>query len=289
MNGHYIFAWDARRHGLPKNYDAAVGMAQELYAKQDGESGEGLPLFADAVDAYLRENGDEDCLEQFLWDLPKRARSNGRAAMRMEMPYEDWEHILVKMVEEAARHQVVLFDEEMVMVFLPDGKVLPAARKKIWQGLCAAWGPDAEFPTSKGQFKKWFEPQFLRVLGKYGEFKKRKEDGALLPAYELHYGHTIQYIEYTLEGSGRDFFVDFWFTATQSSVAQHALKFKFIDPEEVFSDTIFGRICGENSEGRKISNSDEARELLKDLDGILNNILPCCESVKGLDSLLTGW
>ncbi|HEX5277539.1 MAG TPA: hypothetical protein VFW42_07720 [Fluviicoccus sp.] len=288
MNGHYVFAWDARRHGLPKDYAAAAAMAKELYDKQDGEPGEGLPLFADAVDAYLREYGDEDCLEQFLWDLPKRARSNGRAAMRMEMPYEDWEHILVKMVEEAARHQVVLVDEEMVMVFLPDGKVLPAARKKVWRGLCAAWGPDVEFPKSKGQFKKWFEPQFLRVLGKYGDFKRGKEGDFLAPTFNRSFEKTRQFSDFEIEGGGGTYSVDVWFVCAHQSVAEIAHKFKFIDQELVFSEIIFRTFFSDPYEGRHVTNVDDARGLLRDLDETLGKILPLCESIQGLDSLLNG-
>lgn len=290
MNGHYVFAWDARRHGLPKDYAAASAMAKELYDKQDGEPGEGLPLFADAVDSYLREYGDEDCLEQFLWDLPKRARSNGRAAMRIEMPYEDWEHILVKMVEEAARHQVVLVDEEMVMVFLPDGKVLPAARKKAWQGMCAAWRQDAEFPKSKGQFKKWFEPQFLMVLGKYGEFKRKKMTwlGESTSYNGLISDDVVLYTDFNIDGSDGNYDVDVWLSVSQPAVSAVSHKFKFIFPEIVFWGKIFSEIIGGPYEGRRVSNIEDAKLMLRDLEGFLSRVLPLCLGVKTLDMLLNG-
>ncbi|RZU46943.1 hypothetical protein EV700_1329 [Fluviicoccus keumensis] len=287
MSNHYIVAWDARHHGMPKDFAVAGEQAARLLTQEEGPSA-GLQSFAEEVAAYLQNCGEEGW-QQFLWDLPGRAKGNGRAAMRIEMPYEDWQHILVKMVEVAAKHQVVLYNENLVMVFLPSGQVLPAARNKIWQGLQAAWSAGSEFPQTKGQFKKWFDPQFDTVLARHGNFVKDKNPWEnRLVAFIRDGDFCKQYISYICDNYDGVLNVEVSLRVSCKAVQEICQHFKFFGEDTVFSADLFFRVLKWPTERRDISSFQDADRWLNAMEEALFPAMDLACTIQGLDLLLNG-
>ena len=93
-----------------------------------------------------------------------------KACLVLELPDYGWEQGLHFIVKTAWELDLVVYDRELRMAFLP-GQVLPAEAENYWLGLCE-YLENPDFPRTDKAFADWFEPELAAMLAKYGFFSR---------------------------------------------------------------------------------------------------------------------
>lgn len=132
-----VCIWDpARWAPLPQTADEAVDVMERLTGVADvwnsrlGDFGVALEQRYDAEPARVRGAGG---LEAFWGCNPRVSTAECRTALyRMSLPEEGCSPQLAHVVEAAAAHGLIVFDDETGMCFLPDGSIFPEDMRELW-------------------------------------------------------------------------------------------------------------------------------------------------------------
>jgi len=190
-NRNEIYIWDSQYKALPKDYQQAVEMA-EKYATASDEPSDRLKRFAKEMAKYANTHQDE--LEKevfdFLDSIIYAVNEQTTIALVLDLPDDDWEQALQLTVEYATARGLIVVAPELILAFMPHGKILPPEQKKAWQALCAGEHEDDEYveddipntvevpqvedknlPKTLKQYHKWADTVFDKELSVFG-FKR---------------------------------------------------------------------------------------------------------------------
>lgn len=135
-----VFLWDSKVHGLPANVDEASDMSVALEQLPSAPTAAML-RFAERVAAAEQETGLH---YTHHGSVSEYVKSNHMACLRLELS-SDNPHDALRVIGTAAQEEGLAgFVEVLGLAFLPDGKILPAAQKRVW----------AEATKPQGQPKK---------------------------------------------------------------------------------------------------------------------------------------
>ena len=82
-------------------------------------------------------------------------KTNGTAVLRLTLPDGTVTAQIVKVLEIAARHRLVVFDDENGMCFMPDGSVFPEDLREGWAAdLEELRDPDTKPPDNRTLLQK---------------------------------------------------------------------------------------------------------------------------------------
>ena len=129
--------WDAARHPpLPTSAADAADILDRLEAISE-EPNASLHAFAAAlVDRYQAEthNTDAASLEKFFGVDPRTSIAACRTAVcRLSLPLKPATAQRIYIVGAAARHNIVVYDDEDGHCFLPDGTIFPEDGRAMWE------------------------------------------------------------------------------------------------------------------------------------------------------------
>jgi len=146
--------WDPSRHmPLPTSREEAIEIAERLATVNDTVNMKFIEFGESLVQGYQQDANEKLVSENLdtFWgcDPSQTATICNSAIFRLEIPADECIRQISHAVEAAARHGLVIMDDETGMCFLPDGTILPEEDREMWEFNLAEMkagtpGPDAD-------------------------------------------------------------------------------------------------------------------------------------------------
>ena len=167
MNRHTAIIWDADVYGTPKGYDANTIEQAEVLASQEATPSAKLLAFAREVESHSQNNDLDPVVLRYLRNFEAKVIASNTAAYCIDLPEYQWRSLLKILIEAAQTHKLVLFDEQLVLLLLPDGSILPAHTARSWQGTLEELENDSGFPQTLSEFHKLITTQIGNLLSQH--------------------------------------------------------------------------------------------------------------------------
>ena len=180
---HNVIIWDADEYGVASDYYLAVQQAKTL-ARQKAEPSDVLLCFVSDLKNRCQDETLETTVIEYLQQIEYQFKALNTAALMLRLPeYEPhWRNILDIILEEVSIYKLVLCDEELQLVFLPDDSIL--APLSLTTKILPAIDQDSskDFPSSLKQFHKTIKTKVDELCGEHGfvlvdEFSDREQRG----------------------------------------------------------------------------------------------------------------
>ncbi len=168
-NRHDVIIWDADVYGVEKDYEKIVQQARAL-ALQEAKLSDTLLAFARDVESRSQDENLEPAVFRYLQHFEARIIAANKAACKIALPeYEPrWRSLIDILIEEITRHELVLCDEELELVFLPDDSILSPRTKKNESQPLIELEDQIDFPVTLKQFHQLFRTKVDELLGEHG-------------------------------------------------------------------------------------------------------------------------
>lgn len=168
MSGYALELWDSNRDGIPTNFDKAVAIATSL-RRQPAALTPALIEFNQYYYDYLVKN-QENIDSPYFVENQLRHKSDDWpfALLVVDLPDYGWEPMLKELVSIANQLGLVVFSNDFASFFLPNGKIFPPSRKKIWQGFNEFLEKEQDFPTTRKAFTKLAHPMVDIIIRRHG-------------------------------------------------------------------------------------------------------------------------
>lgn len=173
MSGHIIYIWDATNHGQPQSFDAAITTFQKLITDIPEQPTSAMFAFAQRIQDLIRfgSNTDEELLR--LYDnFVDKVKQHPFALLAVELPSNDYIPIMRMIVDTATALQLVAYDDQQGLVFLPSGNIFPESRAEIWLGALAYLDSNKDFPKNIKDFEAYVKPMLEEMMAKHGFIEK---------------------------------------------------------------------------------------------------------------------
>ena len=167
---HTIYAWDAKVLGKsPINLEQISKDFVYLTKNRSGQPSSQLVSFTQALASKIPEDNAVEWGN--LYAGLDNILDKGLILIALDLPNEDWILGLKIIVDLASQHSIIIFDDTVGMAFLPNGKILPQSKQKMWKN--AILEVEAtDFPITLSAFKKMAKPLVEGLLFKYGFTEK---------------------------------------------------------------------------------------------------------------------
>lgn len=166
-NRHTAIIWDADVYGTPKDYDANTLEQAEALASQEATPSAKLLAFARDVEIYSQNKVLDPIVLRYLRNFEKKVIAANTAAFCIELPEYQWRSLLKILIEVAQKHKLVLFDEQLVLLLLPDGSILPPHTARSWQDTLEELENESGFPQTMSEFHKLITTQIGGLLSEH--------------------------------------------------------------------------------------------------------------------------
>ena len=167
-NRHTAIIWDADVYGTPKDYDANTLEQAEVLTNQEVAPSAKLLAFARDVEVYSQNNNLDPVVLRYLRNFEKKVIAANTAAYCIDLPEYQWRSLLKILIEAAQTHKLVLFDEQLVLLLLPDGSILPAHTARSWQDTLEELENESGFPQTLMEFHRLITTRIGELLSEYG-------------------------------------------------------------------------------------------------------------------------
>lgn len=206
MSGNMWYLWDATDHGHPKDLDDAVRIFRQISDKPAHPSS-AILAFAQRIQDIARFQNAFDEEESATYkNLVDKIKQHDTALHTLDLPYTVRVSLLKVLVETAKFFNLVVYDDQRVMVFLPSGEIFPEKMAIAWTVALeqkSKPAADTDFPQTLADFEDYVEPMIEEMMVKHG-FKKESLANYKEPVW-LRLGDVgTQYINlgYTEERNG---------------------------------------------------------------------------------------
>lgn len=173
MSGHIIYIWDATNHGQPQSFDEAVTTFQKLIKEIPEQPTSAMLAFAQRIQDIIRfgSNTDEE-LRRLYGNFVDKVKQHPFALLAVELPYNNYLPVMRMIVETATALQLVAYDDQQGLVFLPSGDIFPESRAEIWLGALAHLDSNKDFPKNVKAFETYVKPMLEEMMIRHGFIKK---------------------------------------------------------------------------------------------------------------------
>lgn len=289
---HSIHVWDPLLHGpVPQSLEEAMAMYVQLSkaaseGAKDGVNSTFLAFAQRVQDCVKFVPEPDETLMHLYGNFVEQARKVDEPLFSIELPLDDWIDIMKVMVKTANAFGLVIYDDNMGMVFLPTGQIFPAEKAEMWRGAVQYRPTPSEFPSSLTEFKKLFQREMTDFFGKHGFVKIKDKD---LPSLERKIPGGRQIISLICKGGGGIFSASLSFDVDFEVVSQIHAMFPFaINMQAVCGGYTEELFDGGMKGPFRIENELHLMNFKKKVDEVLIPFLGKAVDVRGVDSVANG-
>jgi hypothetical protein len=153
-NRHDVIIWDADVYGAPDGYTKQTIAKAKALIKQPAEPSKKLLAFARDVEQYSKSNDTPAAIARHLAHFEANVKAEHTAAYCFNLPDYNWHSLVKILLKEAKKHGLALFDEEIVLVLLPNGSITPKNSESYWLQVLDAPKRKNAFPETLIEFYK---------------------------------------------------------------------------------------------------------------------------------------
>ena len=294
MSGQMLYLWDATDYGTPTNMDEVFKTFNQLIEKPERPSS-AILAFAQRIQDLARfHQVFQEPTKQLYHNLVAQFKQHQYALHSLELPYGNYLPLLKTLGDTAAAFNLVIYDDQLGVAYLPTKKVLPDNR-------AIDWLMQKDFLANKtfknlNEFKDYVQPIMHELMARYGLSYELLTPISTKPVYIKKTTYGIQYISvgYTQDKEG-DYGLngclyiniplveniyhkfDFFKEKNSKSVEMLLLHDLYPPPSEFLRE--------DNSKLKLKTKEDVTTRLQWFEDGFLK-ALAIAENIKGLDKLL---
>jgi hypothetical protein len=179
MSANPLYLWDPFKSfgKLPETFEEAIEMLNKLDEPVPPQSNHKFVCFAQRIKQYLGSDAykNNDAITELYLELEKDAYEQTTPVFQVELPEEFEDRLaaeeLIALV--GTGYGLAVFDDNIGLVFLPHGKILPESKVKDWKGALEflKLKKQEEFPKTIPKFTKLVEPKMDALMQKYGFHK----------------------------------------------------------------------------------------------------------------------
>lgn len=118
MNRHTAIIWDADVYGTPHDYDMNTLRQAQALAAQEAQPSAKLLAFAREVESHSQYSHLDPAVLRYVRNFEAKVIAANTAAYCVDLPEYQWRSLLKILIEVAQTHELVLFDEELVLLLL---------------------------------------------------------------------------------------------------------------------------------------------------------------------------
>lgn len=277
-----IYFWDGAATPAPATLADAVSGLRAL-ADQPRPAGSRLPAFAALVEAQFTAPTQEASLRRQFEGFA-RAVAQGGAILAVELPADDRLPVFRFLVETALAQGLAVFDEQIGLLFLPDGRVLPEEGAGAWSDIKRELDKagESELPRTLAGLKKRCEADLSALLLPLG-FQKENQPNSDFPAF-MRAGKPgiYQRVSADFRGSYPYYNVSIYFAVRCEGAVEKLSRAGF----SKVLDTLFFRLSAVSGRSEEVVSSESYGALLGAIKEYALPLLEEGKTVVGLDRLL---
>jgi hypothetical protein len=179
MSANPLYLWDPFKSfgKLPETFEEAIEMLNKLNEPVPPQSNHKFVCFAQRMKQYLAGDAykNNEAITELYIGLEKDAYEQTTPVFQVELPEEFEDRLaaeeLIAMV--ATGYGLAVFDDNIGLVFLPHGKILPESKIEDWKGALEflKLKKTDDFPKTIPKFTKLVEPKMDALMQRYGFHK----------------------------------------------------------------------------------------------------------------------
>ena len=299
MNRHDVYIWDANEAELLKDFTSLLKNGA-IYAELEDKPSANLLAFAEALKQHETQ---VDYGDSFFRRSAHAVKNSNTKAVMIEIPEGAWQRPLRDIVKLAQDYNLIVADEEVAMVFLPTGKIMPYGAEDEWHALLGELAEEddlrlaykkTKLPTTEYEYTLWVRPILSKRLEKYGFKLVKTRDNRTNDLYDSWYCREVecgqQYIEFRHAGEApyfRSGVLSFYMICPVISDIYY--KFGFDQEPKVFSSSLgaYKNIIIENP--IPLSEEQEQSDIDDVVRYIIEPILDKTKTIIGVDNFVNGW
>lgn len=277
-----VFFWDYSEVNAPASFVEAIAQIKTLSSKPRPTDSR-LPAFACLIESLLTGPDQEPSVRRQFEGF-SRAVDDGGAVLTVNLPMDDRLPVFRLLVDTAMAQGLAVFDDQIGLLFLPDGQVLPEEGRGAWDDIKRELdNADAEeLPRSLSAFKKRCEDNLAALLIPLG-FIKKMRPGSDAPVFTRMGEQGIhQRLSTSYRGSYPYYNVTVFLAVRCDKAAEVFAQAGFGE----FSYTVITRLSSVSGCPEEVSSPSTYKELLS---AVRHHAIPFFEegkTLKGLDRLL---
>lgn len=295
MSSQMLYLWDATDHGTPGNMFEVLKIFNQLVEKPE-RPGRAILAFAQRIQdlARFHQVFDEEAGKLYK-NLVEQVKQHENALHVLELPGSNDVSLLSILVETAKLFNLVIYDDQRVLAFLPTGAVLPESKTDVGLDAPAPAEKDESFPKTLAEFEAYVDPIIEVMMARHG-FKKGHISGWNKPDYirNVSYGVQVFSVGYQQTKYG-NFMIAASLNIRMDLIEQIHDNFKFhkrSTPETFDIQFLNDLLERKDTPGKSFEFRDrDKRVVLEFLDIMERTIFPlfdAAQDVKGLDNLVNG-
>ncbi|MBL0231828.1 MAG: hypothetical protein IPP76_14055 [Moraxellaceae bacterium] len=288
MSGQMLYLWDATDYGTPTNMDEVFKTFNQLIEKPERPSS-AILAFAQRIQDLARfHQVFAEPTKQLYHNLVAQFKQHQYALHSLELPYGNYLPLLTALGSTAAAFNLVIYDDQLGVAYLPTKKVLPDNR-------AIDWLMQKDFLANKtfknlNEFKDYVQPLMHDLMARYGlSFTQMPSHEKPIYIKQLEYG--LQYISvgYKQDKEG-DYELDGMLYIDVPFVENIYNKFDLAKGinSTVSMQLLYGLYPSSNDSKLKLKTKEDVTTRLQWFEDGFLKALAIAENIKGLDRLLNG-
>lgn len=287
MSGQMLYLWDATDHGVPKNMDEVFKTFNQLIEKPERPSS-AILAFAQRIQDLARfHQVFAEPTKQLYYNLVEQFKQHQYALHSLELPYGNYLPLLTALGSTAAAFNLVIYDDQLGVAYLPTKKVLPDNR-------AIDWLMQKDFLANKtfknlNEFQNYVQPLMHDLMASYGLSYELLTPTDTKPVYIKKTTYGIQYISvgYTQDKEG-DYGLNGCLYINIPLVENIYHKFDFFKERNPKSFTMLLLDGLYRSSNYKLKTKEDVTTRLQWFEDGFLKALAIAENIQGLDRLLNG-
>ena len=212
-NRHDVIIWDAEVYGAPDGFTEYTYEKAYALIKQPAKPSKKLLAFARDVEKYSQSNDVPPVVAQYFVGFEDDIKAESMAAYRFNLPEYNWQNIVKILLKEAIKHGLALFDEQIILVLLPNGTILPENSRKSWLQILSATKQENAFPETVTEFYTLVKTRIGALFAEHGFVLDRDELSEYGEEFYINYMRQISSGNHTISFSCRGGDSHFEFTS----------------------------------------------------------------------------
>jgi hypothetical protein len=287
MSGQMLYLWDATDYGTPTNMDEVFKTFNQLIEKPERPSSVILAFAQRIQDLARFHQVFAEPTKQLYHNLVAQFKQHQYALHSLELPYSNYFPLLTALGDTAAAFNLVIYDDQLGVAYLPSKKALPDNR-------AIDWLMQKDFLANKtfknlNEFQNYVQPLMHELMARYGLSYELLTPTDTKPVYIKKTTYGIQYISvgYTQDKEG-DYGLNGCLYINIPLVENIYHKFDFFKERNPKSFTMLLLDGLYRSSNYKLKTKEDVTTRLQWFEDGFLKALAIAENIQGLDRLLNG-